>query len=241
MKIPDTASGTLLIFSFILLISPYLAGADFGIFKIPSFKGDLLLILRFVGPIAFAITLILFIPLWKKEPDIEPFLQLDDFLSLPVESEDRRRHFLFEVAVRNPSEQPISVTKLLFEFDPPQRQFRAATRISTTYKINVTSKNFCFVQGHNGPYPAKAGYNQLNRPQLDIEVPCAQELGPKSVDRFRIAVDISKDFDLQGPMEAVNIFLTYNSANISTTIAERLYLRPTETRRGPGEFWGHSV
>lgn len=224
MKFPDTISAVFLIFAFILLISPYLAGADFGIFKVPIFKGDLLSLLKIVGPIVFVIMLILFLPLWTKPLEVESLLQLDDFLPLSVEGKDRRRHFLFEVAVRNPSEHPISITRLAVEFDTPPVRKLAATNVSATYKITVSSQDFCFVQDHNGRYPANVAYNKLNYPELDIVVPCAQELDPKSVDRFRIALDISKDFDLKGPMETVAIVLIYNMADWHSQIRSRTCL-----------------
>ncbi len=227
LKLPDTVN-VLLIFAFILLISPYLSGSDFGIFKIPSFSANLLQLLRIAGPIIFVVTLILFLPLWRKPLDKESMLQLDDFISLPIADKDKRRHFLFEVAVRNPSDHLITITKVVFEFDQPAEQKRAASNLSTTYKVVVKSDDFCFLEGPNGIYPVKSSYNKLNWPELDILVHCAQELGAESADRFRFRVDINDDFDLKGPMKTVSIVILYNISDTSNLIRGKISLDHAE-------------
>lgn len=56
----------LLIFAFILTISPYLGGTDFGGIKVPSLSPSVTWVLYFLGPILLILFALLFTPLWKQ-------------------------------------------------------------------------------------------------------------------------------------------------------------------------------
>lgn len=71
-KLPQPFGVTLLVLSLILLLSPYLSGADFGIFKIPSFTDRAKRNLKILGPIAFITMVLLFVPLISIHPAQEP-------------------------------------------------------------------------------------------------------------------------------------------------------------------------
>ena len=62
LGIPEEFGTFLLIFSFILLVAPYLTGQDFGIFKVPSFRDSTAKQLKFWGPVCFLCSFLLFFP-----------------------------------------------------------------------------------------------------------------------------------------------------------------------------------
>ena len=74
--LPNEFGVVLLIFSFILLIAPYLSGFDFGIFKIPRFSKKTKQRLKYIGPIIFIICLLLYYPFFEVKPlafDVDRF------------------------------------------------------------------------------------------------------------------------------------------------------------------------
>src|ERR1051325_9626663 len=64
---PDAFGVLLLSFSFILLLSPYFSGADFGLFKIPIFTKEAKKWLRIVGPILCLAVAFSFVPIISKK------------------------------------------------------------------------------------------------------------------------------------------------------------------------------
>lgn len=61
--LPDAFGAVLLILALILLLAPYFSGADFGIFKIPVIGLSGKRWLRFLGPIAFVLCIVSFLPI----------------------------------------------------------------------------------------------------------------------------------------------------------------------------------
>jgi hypothetical protein len=61
---PESFTVVLLIFTFILLLAPYFSGADFGVFKIPTFTPSAKRWLKFIGPFLFIICASSFIPIF---------------------------------------------------------------------------------------------------------------------------------------------------------------------------------
>ena len=57
----------LLTLSLILLLGPYMAGKDFGTFKIPAFNSETKQVLKIIGPILFMSIVGLFIPIWREK------------------------------------------------------------------------------------------------------------------------------------------------------------------------------
>ena len=57
MGIPDEFGVIVLTFSFVLLLTPYLSGSDFGIFKIPDLTEKINKKLKYIGPIIFILTI----------------------------------------------------------------------------------------------------------------------------------------------------------------------------------------
>jgi len=64
--IPKEFGVLVLTLTLILAISPYLGGADLGIFKVPSFSAKVTWVLYFLGPILFLVTVLLFAPFWQQ-------------------------------------------------------------------------------------------------------------------------------------------------------------------------------
>lgn len=61
-KLPQPFGVILLVLSLILLLSPYLSGADFGVFKVPNFAPGAKKWLKVIGPILFIMCILSFIP-----------------------------------------------------------------------------------------------------------------------------------------------------------------------------------
>jgi hypothetical protein len=72
LRLPEPFGVVLLTGSMVLLLSPYLAGSDFGSFKVPTFPPSTTAILRVLGPLAFLAACLLFIPLWPAHPQQVP-------------------------------------------------------------------------------------------------------------------------------------------------------------------------
>lgn len=70
--LPDPFGIVLLIFSFILLLSPYFSGADFGIFKVPLFTPLTKKWLKLIGPIIFFLCVFSFLPIVTPGRDEKP-------------------------------------------------------------------------------------------------------------------------------------------------------------------------
>jgi hypothetical protein len=80
-QIPESFGAVLLIFFFILLLSPYFSGADFGIFKIPLFTDKAKRWFKIIGPILFVCCALSFLPLIpanSSTPQIDPNDVYDD-------------------------------------------------------------------------------------------------------------------------------------------------------------------
>jgi HEAT repeat protein len=71
LGIPDTLAVTLSVFCLLLLLSPYLGGTDFGIFKIPQLPQGVTGVLKWLGPVAFLLGAAFFFPL-VREATAEP-------------------------------------------------------------------------------------------------------------------------------------------------------------------------
>ena len=63
LGLPESFTVVLLIFSFILVLAPYFAGGDFGLFKIPQFTDNSRKKLRIIGPIVLLVLISLFVPI----------------------------------------------------------------------------------------------------------------------------------------------------------------------------------
>ena len=62
LSLPTDFGKILLLFSLILSISPFLNGADFGIFRIPAFPPRVNDKLKIIGPIMLIIAIVLHVP-----------------------------------------------------------------------------------------------------------------------------------------------------------------------------------
>lgn len=75
--LPETFGGVLLVFSLILLLSPYFSGADFGVFKIPILTPSAKKWLRIIGPIMFGLCVFSFLPIIPINPSSSKNLNTD--------------------------------------------------------------------------------------------------------------------------------------------------------------------
>lgn len=63
LRLPEAFGVVLLTLALILTLSPYLAGADLGIFKVPELSGSLQATMRWLGPALLAAVVFLFLPI----------------------------------------------------------------------------------------------------------------------------------------------------------------------------------
>jgi hypothetical protein len=70
--IPESFGVVLLTFSFILLLSPYFSGTDFGLFKIPTFTIPANKKLKIIGPIIFLLSSFSFAPIFTLNSASNP-------------------------------------------------------------------------------------------------------------------------------------------------------------------------
>src|SRR5712692_5480495 len=70
LGIPDSVAWLCVGVALIFALAPYLAGLDFGIFKIPTFDDRGKRRLKWIGPILIILSMVLFIPLESLKPPI---------------------------------------------------------------------------------------------------------------------------------------------------------------------------
>ena len=68
LNLPTALSVGIVVFCTVCTLSPYAAGQDFGIFKVPTFSAHWTNVLRIVGPIIVALSVIGFLPVWRRGP-----------------------------------------------------------------------------------------------------------------------------------------------------------------------------
>jgi len=71
LGLPKQFGFLLLSLTLILLISPYVGGTDWGIFKVPQFSLGTTTVLRWLGPLLFLAGILLFVP-WRRERGKRP-------------------------------------------------------------------------------------------------------------------------------------------------------------------------
>ena len=63
--LPGEFGATLLLFAFILLLTPYFSGSDFGIFRAPEFSSSNKRKLKYAGPLALLLAILLQVPVFS--------------------------------------------------------------------------------------------------------------------------------------------------------------------------------
>ena len=114
LGLPDDFATVLLIVALILALSPYLSGADFGVFKVPSFSDEVRSRLRLLGPLALAGVVLLFLPVWPpSDPAASEVSEDPDTFSIapeapdPVPAEAPARWVVVHGTVRNAQGAPL--------------------------------------------------------------------------------------------------------------------------------------
>jgi hypothetical protein len=83
LGLPDQFGLVLLVAGLVLSMAPYLAGVDFGIFKIPLFESSIRTRLKIIGPVWLAIAVLLHVPLRTSgvQPDSKASVPTDAIFS----------------------------------------------------------------------------------------------------------------------------------------------------------------
>ncbi len=125
--LPDSFGVVMLSFFFILLLAPYFSGADFGLFKIPIFTAVAKKRLKLIGPFAFLICLLSYVPLFpvggkadehgaKGTPapsPVAPELSLAPLQTIPAQSPAPTSTILPDSASPTESATPVVTTSPL--------------------------------------------------------------------------------------------------------------------------------
>jgi SAM-dependent methyltransferase len=88
INLPKEFGVIILIFSLILLVSPYFEGLDFGIFKVPTFKVSTKNFLKYFGPAFFIIVILLFVRIWKpaKKEKLQKQKEVESYSKFRLQS-----------------------------------------------------------------------------------------------------------------------------------------------------------
>lgn len=139
----------------------------------------------------------------SRESDV-PKVGLD---RLPAES--LRYQYTFDITLRNPSDEPVTVTDIRVIFDPGTGSGLANVQeVSGTYVVRVDETG-ATTTGPVGRFQAYAWYPS-GAGSLIVKSPIAQTLKPKSVDRIRIIVEFPNDYSFRGTMEQAVLEVLWN-------------------------------
>ena len=92
LGLPGAFGEAVLILTLVLLLAPYLAGADLGIFKIPELSVPAQHFLRYLGPVLFCAAVLLYYPIWPRQALSVRSAGTDD--PVTVRFENRTRNYV---------------------------------------------------------------------------------------------------------------------------------------------------
>lgn len=128
---------------------------------------------------------------------------------LPVET--LRYQYTFDITLRNPSDEPVTVTDVRVIFDPGTGSGLANVQeISGTYVVRVDETG-ATTTGPVGKFQAYAWYPS-GAGNLIVKSPIAQTLQPRSVDRIRIIIEFPNDYSFRGKMEQAVLEVLWNGS-----------------------------
>ena len=166
--------------------------------------------------LALTILTIIAIAAWKGSARLElnsvqQVLSIDgDELELShglTEESDRR--YIFDITLRNPSLEPVTVTDIRIIFDPATGPAIASVEeISGTYVIRV-SETGAVTDSPVGRFKSYAWYPSGSG-QLYVKSPLSQTVEPLSVDRFRVIIDFPNNYQFRGDMNTALLQVMWN-------------------------------
>jgi hypothetical protein len=138
----------------------------------------------------------------------------DEFLSVkPAWTSRSKGKYAFDVVLRNPSDEPVTVIEVTIIFDPrPPEEvcINGGQSISSVY-VTLISRSSAITTGPLGEFSAEVWYAcSLSYYDLMVKIPVGQQLPPRTVDRFRLIVEFDKSFSLRGPMQTAYTMVYWN-------------------------------
>lgn len=126
-----------------------------------------------------------------------------------LQQTSERHRYTFDITVRNPSIEPVSITDIRIIFDPGTGGAIASVQeISGTYFIRVSDEG-TDTEGPVGRVKAYAWYPS-GRGSLIVKSPLAQKVEPRSVDRFRVTVEFPEGYQFRGAMKEAALLVMWN-------------------------------
>ncbi len=134
-----------------------------------------------------------------------PALDLAEDAASPL-----KYRYVFDITLRNPSDEPVNATELRIVFDPRKGGALANVQeISGTYVVQVGTDG-ATANTPVGRFQAYAWYPSGSG-RLHVKTPLSQTLAPKSTDRIRIVVEFPNDYSFSGPMEEAELQVYWNA------------------------------
>lgn len=134
----------------------------------------------------------------------------------PLPGATKSHEYAFDITLRNPSDRPVTVNDVRIVFDPNEgRGPQNVQEVSGTYLVVVDS-NGATSKTPVGEFPAQAWY-PYGKGTLIVVTPLSQSLPPRSTDRIRVAIRISPEFKLLGPMKKASLEIGWNGKKTVTS------------------------
>lgn len=135
--------------------------------------------------------------------------------------ESKRHRYIFDVTLRNPSSEPVTVTDIRIIFDPGTGGGLAnVEEISGTYVVRI-DENGATTTGPVGRFQAYAWYPS-GQGRLHVKSPLSQTVKPQSTDRFRIIIEFPQDYSFRGTMEEAILQVLWNGSEYEKSQRIRL-------------------
>jgi hypothetical protein len=188
---------------------------------------------------ALTVLAIFAIAAWKGSArlDIDSVQQVLDLEGEELElaqsqAASKEHRFIFDITVRNPTPEPVSITDIRIVFDPDMGPAIASVQeISGTYIIRISEEG-TVTTSPVGRFEAYAWYPSGSG-TLYVKSPLAQTVEPRSVDRFRVIVEFPEHYQFRGDMKEAALQVLWNDERYERSKSIKLVqAKPTRDAGG---------
>jgi VHL beta domain len=161
LGLPAHIGEILFVMSLVLTLSPYLSGADFGIFRVPAFPDPIRKHLKLLGPILLAASTLLFFPFWP-----EP-------VASPNSADDPKISVLFH----NSSDRRVNLAWLNYK-GKPDRKVRFLLRPGDTKELDTYLGHVWLFSDAKTDEVLRTVTIEQNTHQVDFQLSATETPGP---------------------------------------------------------------